>query len=81
MTGFSSKIFFAQAHGNEGSACVSDGILRPELFSSRIFVDRKRFDEERREKLSSAGSRGSRVDRPSNLYVVTDMSEVGGSVV
>ena len=79
MTGFWSKISFAQSHAKEESTCPISGILRPELFSSSVLVERIRFDGESNGKCSSC-SRTSRVDR-SNLNVVTDRSEVGDSVV
>lgn len=62
MTGFSSKIFLAQAQGKD-SALIS-GIFLPELFScSRIFVDLMRFEVEKLISLSFSFSIGTGVVR------------------
>lgn len=54
-------------------------MFRPELFSSRIFVDRIRLDEDKSEKCSSVSS--GALEDLSYFRVVTEMSEVGDSVV
>lgn len=79
MTGFSSKIFLAQAHGKD-SPCIS-GIFLPEFSCSRIFVDLIRFDVEKLISLSFSFSTGAGVVL-SYLKVVTEaeISDVGGSV-
>lgn len=80
MTGFSSRIFLAQAHGNDSEACIS-GIFLPELFScSRILVDLMRLDVAKLISLSFSFSMGLVVRSYRNVVGEPEISEVGGSV-